>query len=124
MRDSIPGAAPYNAQNVITVTATFNGTHNYTRTDTTTVGAAAGAGLTLAKTVRNVTQGGAAGTTGTARPNDVLEYTITYTNTSAGPVSAIVVTDATPGLHALPVGRLRRAARRASPAAASPRSPR
>ncbi|MDH5264239.1 MAG: hypothetical protein OEX21_05755, partial [Betaproteobacteria bacterium] len=96
VRDSIPGAAPYNAQNVITVTATFNGTQNYVRTDTTTVGAAGGAGLTLAKTVRNVTQGGAAGTSGTALPNDVLEYAITYTNTSAGPVSAIVVTDATP----------------------------
>ena len=85
VRDSIPGAAPYNAQNVITVTATFNGTQNYVRTDTTTVGAAGGAGLTLAKTVRNVTQGGAAGTSGTALPNDILEYTITYTNTSAGP---------------------------------------
>ncbi|NJD88158.1 MAG: DUF11 domain-containing protein, partial [Betaproteobacteria bacterium] len=96
VRDSIPGAAPYNAQNVITVTATFNGTQNYTRTDTTTVGAAGGAGLTLAKTVRNVTQGGTAGTTGTALPNDILEYTITYTNTSAGTVSAIVITDATP----------------------------
>ena len=96
VRDSIPGAAPYNAQNVISVTATFNGTTNYVRTDTTTVGAAAGAGLTLAKTVRNVTQGGAAGTAGTALPNDILEYAITYTNTSAGTVSAIVITDATP----------------------------
>ena len=96
VRDSIPGAAPYNAQNVIAVTATFNGTTPYTRTDTTTVGAAAGAGLTLAKTVRNVTQGGVAGATGTALPNDVLEYTITYTNSGSGPVSAIVVTDATP----------------------------
>ncbi|MBL0140682.1 MAG: DUF11 domain-containing protein [Betaproteobacteria bacterium] len=96
VRDSIPGAAPYNAQNVIAVTATFNGAQTYVRTDTTTVGAAAGAGLTLAKTVRNVTQGSPAGTSGTALPNDILEYTITYTNTSAGPVSAIVVTDATP----------------------------
>ena len=60
------------------------------------MGAAAGAGLTLAKTGRNVTQGGVAGATGTALPNDVLEYTITYTNSGSGPVSAIVVTDATP----------------------------
>ncbi len=96
VRDSIPGAAPYNAQDVITVTATFNGTQNLARTDVTTVGAAGGAGLTLAKTVRNVTQGGVAGTTGTARPDDVLEYTITYTNTGAGTVSSIVVADATP----------------------------
>ncbi len=85
VRDSIPAAAPYNAQNLITVTATFNGSQNHVRTDTTTVGAAGGAGLTLAKTVRNVTQGGAAGTTGTARPNDILEYTITYTNIERGP---------------------------------------
>ncbi|MBX3673920.1 MAG: DUF11 domain-containing protein [Burkholderiales bacterium] len=96
VRDSIPGAAPYNAQNVISVTATFNGATTFTRTDTTTVGAVGGAGLTLAKTVRNVTQGGAAATTGTARPDDVLEYTITYTNAGSGPVSALVVTDATP----------------------------
>jgi uncharacterized repeat protein (TIGR01451 family) len=96
VRDSIPGAAPYNAQNAITVTATFNGSQTYARTDLTTVGAAAGAGLTLAKTVRNVTQGGTAATTGTARPDDILEYAITFTNTGAGPVSAIVVTDATP----------------------------
>jgi uncharacterized repeat protein (TIGR01451 family) len=96
VRDTIPGTAPYNATNVISVTSTFNGSATITRTDTTTVGAAAGAGLTLAKTVRNVTQGGAASTAGTARPNDVLEYTITYTNTGPTPVSAIVVTDATP----------------------------
>ena len=44
----------------------------------------------------NVTQGGVAATSGSARPGDVLEYTIAYTNTSSGTVSAIVVTDATP----------------------------
>ena len=96
VRDSIPGAAPYNAQNVISVTATFNGSATYTRTDTTTVGAVGGAGLTLAKTVRNVTQGGTAATTGNARPDDELEYTITYTNAGSGTVSSLVVTDSTP----------------------------
>ena len=96
VRDSIPGTAPYNAQNVISVTATLNGTQSITRTDTTTVGSAAGAGLVLAKSVRNVTLGSGVGTANTARPNDVLEYVITYTNTSSGTVSAIVVTDATP----------------------------
>ncbi|QJR14862.1 DUF11 domain-containing protein [Usitatibacter palustris] len=96
VRDNIPGAAPYNAQNQITVTATFNGSTTYPRTDITTVGGTAGSGLTLAKTVRNVTQGGAVGTSGNARPNDVLEYTITYTNSGSGAVSTIVVTDATP----------------------------
>jgi uncharacterized repeat protein (TIGR01451 family) len=96
VKENIPAAAPGGAQDVASVTATFNGTTTYTRTDTTTVGPVAGAGLTLSKTVRNVTQGGAAVTSNTARPNDVLEYTITYLNTSGGTVSAIVVTDATP----------------------------
>jgi uncharacterized repeat protein (TIGR01451 family) len=43
-----------------------------------------------------VTQGTPAGTSNTARPGDVLEYTVTYTNSGAGSLSAIVVTDATP----------------------------
>jgi conserved repeat domain len=46
--------------------------------------------------VRNVTLGTAAGTSNTARPGDVLEYVVTYTNSGAGTLSAIVVTDATP----------------------------
>jgi uncharacterized repeat protein (TIGR01451 family) len=96
VKDSIPASAPYNATNAITVTATFNASQVLTRTDLTTVGSAGGAGLTLAKSVRNVTQGGAAGTTGSARPNDILEYTITYTNAGSGALSSIVVTDATP----------------------------
>jgi uncharacterized repeat protein (TIGR01451 family) len=94
--DSIPAAAPFNGQNVISVTSTFNGAQTITRTDTTTVGAAGGSGLTLAKSVRNVTLGTPAGTSNTARPGDVLEYTITYSNSGAGALSAIVVTDATP----------------------------
>jgi mucin-19 len=94
--DSIPAAAPFNAQNVISVTSTFNATQTLTRIDTTTVGAAGGAGLTLSKAVRNVTQGTPAGTSNTARPGDVLEYTVTYTNSGSGALSAIVVTDATP----------------------------
>ncbi len=94
--DNIPATAPYNAQNVISVTSTFNGTQTIVRTDTTTVGAVGGAGLTLAKSVRNVTQGGAPGTANTARPNDDLEYTVTYTNAGSGALSAIVITDSTP----------------------------
>ncbi|MBK8323042.1 MAG: DUF11 domain-containing protein [Betaproteobacteria bacterium] len=94
--DNVPAAAPYGAVNVISVTATFSGTLTYTRTDTTTVANAGGAGLTLAKSVRNVTLGGAAGTANTARPNDVLEYTVTYTNGGSGALSSIVITDATP----------------------------
>ncbi len=94
--DSIPAAAPFNAQNVISVTSTFNATSTLTRTDTTTVGAAGGAGLTLAKSVRNVTQGTPAGTSNTARPGDILEYTVTYGNPGAGALTSIVITDATP----------------------------
>jgi uncharacterized repeat protein (TIGR01451 family) len=112
VRDNIPGGAAYNAQDVIAVTATFSGSATYTRQDVTTVGAAGGAGLTLAKAVRNVTLGTAPGTSNTARPNDILEYTITYTNTSASALSSIVITDATPsfttfeaaGCGALPAG--------------------
>jgi uncharacterized repeat protein (TIGR01451 family) len=96
VRDNVPAAAAYNAVNVITVTATFTGGLTYTRTDTTTVGAAGGAGLTLAKSVRNLTLGTPAGTANTARPNDTLEYTITYTNTAAGALTSIVITDSTP----------------------------
>jgi uncharacterized repeat protein (TIGR01451 family) len=94
--DSIPAAAPFNAQNVISVTSTFNGASTITRTDTTTVGSTGGAGLTLAKSVRNVTLGTPAGTSNTARPGDILEYVVTYANPGAGALSAIVITDATP----------------------------
>jgi uncharacterized repeat protein (TIGR01451 family) len=94
--DTIPAGAPFNAQNVISVTSTFNATQTITRTDTTTAGAAGSGGLTLAKAVRNVTQGTPAGTSNTAKPGDILEYTITYTNPAGGAVSAIVVTDSTP----------------------------
>jgi uncharacterized repeat protein (TIGR01451 family) len=96
VKDSVPATAPYNSTAAITVSATLNGTDVLTARDLTTVGAVAGAGLTLSKTVRNVTQGGVATTSGSARPDDVLEYTITYTYASSGPLSSIVVTDATP----------------------------
>ncbi len=96
VKDSVPAAAPYNAQAVISVVSTFNGSQAITRHDTTTVGAAGGAGLVLSKSVRNVTLGSGAGTANTARPNDVLEYIVTYINTGAGPLAAIVITDATP----------------------------
>ncbi|HLX23617.1 MAG TPA: hypothetical protein VKR38_09755 [Usitatibacter sp.] len=94
--DNIPAGAPFNAQNVISVTSTFNSTQTITRTDTTTVGAAGGSGLTLAKSVRNVTQGTPVGTSNTAKPGDILEYAVTYTNPAGGSLSAIVITDSTP----------------------------
>jgi uncharacterized repeat protein (TIGR01451 family) len=96
VRDSVPPGAPFNAQNQITVTATFNGSLTYTRTDITTVSVSGSAGLTLNKTVRNVTQGGVAGTSNQARPGDTLEYVITYANLSSGPITNIVINDSTP----------------------------
>jgi uncharacterized repeat protein (TIGR01451 family) len=68
VKDSIPATAPYNARSVISVIATFNGSQTLTRTDTTTVGSVAGAGLVLTKSVRNVTLGSGPGTANTARP--------------------------------------------------------
>jgi len=100
VKSNIPAAAPYNAQDNITVTATFTPSVGanivYTRQDVTTVGAVGGAGLVLTKTVRNVTQSGAAGTSNTALPGEVLEYLITYTNNASTAVSTIVISDNTP----------------------------
>ena len=100
VKSGIPAAAPYNAQDNITVTATFTPTAGpnvlYTRQDVTTVGSTSGSGLTLTKTVRNVTQGGAAGTNNSARPGDVLEYIITYSNAASTTVMMVVVSDNTP----------------------------
>ena len=100
VKSNIPAAAPFNGQDVITVTATFTPTVGanvfYTRQDITTVGAAGGAGLVLTKSVRNVTQGGVAGTANTAKPGDVLEYVITYSNNSSTPVTTVVIGDNTP----------------------------
>ena len=100
IKSNIPAAAPYNAQDIIAVTATFTPTVGsnilYTRQDVTTVGAPGGSGLTLMKSVRNVTQGGAAGTANSARPGDILEYIITYTNTASATVMMVVISDNTP----------------------------
>ena len=98
VRNDVPAGAPFNAQDVATSTATFTPSSgpsiNYTRQDVTTV--VLNGGLTLTKSVRNITQGSAVGTNNTAKPGDVLEYIITYTNSANAPVSMIVVTDATP----------------------------
>ena len=100
VKSSVPAAAPYNARDVITVTATFTPTIGpnlfYSHLDITTVGGALGAGLTLAKSVRNVTLGGLVGTNNSARPGDVLEYIITYSNVASTAVMTVIVTDNTP----------------------------
>ena len=100
VKSNIPLTAPYNAVDVIAVTANFvptvGATVSYVRQDVTTVGAAGGAGLVLSKSVRNVTQGGVAGTNNSAKPGDVLEYVVTYMNNAASPVTTIVISDNTP----------------------------
>lgn len=60
------------------------------------MGSTGGAGLVLTKTVRNVTVAGVAGTSNAAKPGDVLEYVINYTNSSPTVVSTIVISDNTP----------------------------
>ena len=100
IKSSIPNSAPYNAQDSILVTATFTPSSgavvSLNHQDITTVGAVGGAGLVLTKAVRNITQGGALGTSNSAKPGEVLEYVITYNNTSAAALSMVVISDNTP----------------------------
>ena len=95
-----PATAPYGARHVASVSATFTplsgAPTSATRTDITTVGSAGGAGLALTKTVRNIGTGGSASTSNAARPGDMLEYVISFTNNAAEPLSSIIINDATP----------------------------
>jgi uncharacterized repeat protein (TIGR01451 family) len=99
VKEAIPAGAPLGAKDVITLTATFNYsnaspalTTTATRTDTTTAGAVTGA-LVLVKSVDKAY----------ALPNEVITYTITYTNTSHVGIANITINDAVPA-HALYVG--------------------
>ncbi|MDD4929564.1 MAG: hypothetical protein PHP85_09835 [Gallionella sp.] len=93
VKEFIPAAAPINAQNALTITATFNATFsgsavsfNYLRHDTTTAGQATGSGLTLVKSV----------STASALPGGDITYTVAYTNKSSGLLSSVIIYDATP----------------------------
>jgi fimbrial isopeptide formation D2 family protein/uncharacterized repeat protein (TIGR01451 family) len=94
VKDSSPSGAPYNAQNLNTVTATFSYTNSnpaladdtQTRTDVTTIGQATTAGLELIKAVDKAT----------ASPGETITYTLTYTNNGVGALDAIVIYDSTP----------------------------
>jgi uncharacterized repeat protein (TIGR01451 family) len=93
VRESVPLAAPFNAQDQITVTAAFTYTGasptiatNHTRTDLTTVGNPTTAGLTLVKSVNKAA----------AAPGETLTYTVLYSNTSSEPLHNIVIFDSTP----------------------------
>jgi uncharacterized repeat protein (TIGR01451 family) len=97
----IPASATYGAKNETAVTAAFMPTSTgssatLTQSDVTTVGGASGTGLTLQKTVRNVTTGGTATADNTAASGQTLEYTILYSNSSATSLTSVVVRDATP----------------------------
>ncbi len=101
VREFIPATATLNATDTVTVRALFTpsgpgSTQTLTRTDITTA-TGSGAGLVLAKSVRNVTLGGTAGTSNVAASGHTLEYTITYTNNGSAPLGNIVISDATPG---------------------------
>jgi uncharacterized repeat protein (TIGR01451 family) len=100
VKENAPANAPFNAQDQITVTATFTYvpplivapapppplTGVTTRTDMTMIGNATNAGLVLLKTVDKAT----------ALPGDNLVYVITYSNNSSGSLTNIVINDATP----------------------------
>ena len=113
-----PPAAPFGAQRVVRVDATFTYTNaapaltaTYARTDTTIVEDKAASGLRLIKEVCNETTlactdasidpsslagNGNYGTSNAARSGDVLRYRIIYTNTASGAVNNVVISDTTP----------------------------
>ena len=93
IKEFIPASAPSGAQDIISVTAAFVYANanpalsaGNVRNDATTVGIAGGAGLTLLKSVDKAT----------ALPNEVLTYTITYSNNGSGPITNVVINDSTP----------------------------
>lgn len=101
VQERVPAIAASGNSNAVPVTATLTLTNaapsltaTYTATDTTTAGTTA---VVLNKTVRNVTQGVSSfSTANQAKPGDVLEYRISYENTTPSPVNTLVINDATP----------------------------
>ncbi len=93
VKEFVPANAAINAQNALTISAnvgaTFSGvpvSFSYVRHDTTTVGQASAAGLSLVKRV----------STTTAAPGGSIIYYIDYSNNSSGSLSNVVISDATP----------------------------
>ena len=117
MRENVPPAAPFGAQRVVRVDASFAYTGasglfaSYTRTDTSTVVDKSAAGIKLLKEVCNETTstctdnltdpGSLAGNgnyaaNNTAKTGDILRYRIVFTNTGSGSVTNLVINDSTP----------------------------
>lgn len=101
VKEFIPAGAPLNAQNKVTLSASFTYSGSaapansvLTRTDTTTVGTPGD--LQLTKQVQNLTLGSAYGTTNNAVPGDTLQYQLSITNLGSRPLSTVLVSDATP----------------------------
>jgi uncharacterized repeat protein (TIGR01451 family) len=93
VKEFVPEAAPLNATDLITVTATFTYTNatpalsaSVSRTDLTIVELSAAAGLVLSKSVNKAT----------ALPGETLTYTITYNNISPQSLNTLVIYDTTP----------------------------
>ncbi|WP_232516691.1 autotransporter-associated beta strand repeat-containing protein [Thauera sinica] len=100
MRQFVPEGVASGAANSVPVQAALTFTNaapglvaTYTVTDTTTMSSGA---LTLQKRVRNVSTGGAFGTSNQARSGDTLEYEVIYTNTGAEPLTHMQISDGTP----------------------------
>jgi uncharacterized repeat protein (TIGR01451 family) len=94
VKDASPANAPFGAQNVNTVTATFTYTNSspalplgtLTRTDITIIGNPTTSGLELIKAVDKPI----------ASPGEAITYTLTYTNNGVGDLNDIVIYDTTP----------------------------
>jgi uncharacterized repeat protein (TIGR01451 family) len=103
VKENIPANAPYNAQDQITVNAQFTYANApslavalLVRQDLTTIGNTTGTGLVLQKSVRNITSGTPLNTSNQGKSNDDLEYVISYTNSSPGVLTNVVINDTTP----------------------------
>ncbi|HEV6965660.1 autotransporter-associated beta strand repeat-containing protein [Roseateles sp.] len=97
VQDFAPAVAPSGSSNSVPVSATLTFTNasptlsaTYSLSDTTTVSAGV---VSLSKLVRNVTKGESFTTANQAKPGDVLEYQITYTNLSPQPITNLTVAD-------------------------------
>ena len=91
---STPTSASYtNTATIAPGSGVTDGNTTTTSSATTTVAATYGP----SKTVQNITTGeSTAGTTDNASPGDVLQYALSFTNTTSVPISSFKFTDPTP----------------------------